>query len=127
MAVDDSEYRTSVDDVLGGGFETGLANEEVLEWLDDANMEVDERLKGNGISERRLEKIERELTRHLIKFLVEEERQVEKEKIGPVSFTYAGALSQEGLKATTHGQQVIQYDTTGTLGPDGDDFWSVTA
>lgn len=120
------DYRTSVDDVLGGGFKTALSDDEVREYIDDANMEVDGRLQGNGLEERRLAKIERELTRHLIKFLVDDERQVVSEDIGPVSYDYAGALSEEGLKATTHGQQVIEYDTSGTLGPDGSDFWSVT-
>jgi hypothetical protein len=123
----DDASRTSLEEVKGGGFETGLSDGEIREYMDDANMEVDDRLKGRGLSERRLAKIERELTRHFIKVLVNEERQVESEDIGPVSFDYAGALSAEGLKATTHGQQVIEYDTSDTLGPDGGDFWSVTA
>lgn len=123
----DDASRTSLEEVKGGGFETGLSDGEIREYMDDANMEVDDRLTGRGLSERRLAKIERELTRHFIKFLVDEERQVESEDIGPVSFDYAGALSAEGLKATTHGQQVIEYDTSDTLGPDGGDFWSVTA
>ena len=123
----DADSRTSYEDVTGGGFQADLTESEVREYIDDANMEVDDRLKGRGLSERRLAKIERELTRHFIKFLVDEERQVESEDIGPVSFDYAGALSAEGLKATTHGQQVIEYDTSDTLGSDGGDFWSVTA
>jgi hypothetical protein len=123
----DDASRTSLEEVKGSGFETGLSDGEIREYMDDANMEVDDRLKGRGLSERRLAKIERELTRHFIKFLVDEDRQVESEDIGPVSFDYAGALSAEGLKATTHGQQVIEYDTSDTLGPDGGDFWSVTA
>jgi len=122
----DAESRTSYDEVTGSGFQTSLSETEVREWMDDANMEVDDRLQGTGISDRRLAKIERELTRHFIKFLVEEERQVESEKIGPVSLDYAGSLSAEGLQATTHGQQVVEYDTTDTLGPDSGDFWSVT-
>ena len=124
--LEDADSRTSLEAVKGGGFETGLSDGEIREYMDDANMEVDDRLQGKGLSERRLAKIERELTRHFIKFLVEEERQVESEDIGPVSFDYAGALSEEGLKATTHGQQAIEYDTSDTLGPGGSDFWSVT-
>jgi hypothetical protein len=123
----DDDSRTSLDDVKGGGFQTDLSDGEIREYMDDATMEVTDRLKGRGLSDRRLAKIERELTRHFIKFLVDEERQVESEDIGPVSFDYAGALSAEGLKATTHGQQAIEYDTSDTLGPDGGDFWSVTA
>ncbi|SEH60522.1 hypothetical protein SAMN05192561_11210 [Halopenitus malekzadehii] len=124
MAVDDSEYRTSVDDVRSGGFETELTDEEVLEWLDDANMEVDEQLTGKGLSERRLEKIEKYLTRHLITFIVE--RQVDSEDIGPVSFDYSGAFDERGLAATAPGQQVIRLDESNTFGPEKSDFWSVT-
>jgi len=123
----DADSRTSYEAVTGGGFHTELSEAEVREYMDDANMEVDDRLKNRGLSDRRLAKIERELTRHFIKFLVDDERQVQSEDIGPVSFDYAGALSAEGLKATTHGQQAVEYDTTDTLGPDGGDFWSVTA
>jgi hypothetical protein len=125
--LEDADSRTSLEAVKGGGFQTGLSDGEIREYMDDANMEVTDRLKGRGLSDRRLAKIERELTRHFIKFLVDEERQVQSEDIGPVSFDYAGALSAEGLKATTHGQQAIEYDTSDSLGPDGGDFWSVTA
>lgn len=127
MPITDEESRTSLDAVTGGGFQTNLSDDEVREYMDDANMEVDDRLENSGLSERRLSKIERELTRHFIKFLVEDERQVVSEDIGPVSFDYAGALSGPGLLSTTHGEQAIEYDKTDTLGPDGDEFWSVTA
>jgi len=118
------DYRTSVDDVLAGGFETELSPEEVGEWLDDANMEVDEKLAQKGMSDRRLEKIEKYLTRHLISFIVE--RQVDSEDIGPVSFDYSGAFDDTGLMATAPGQQVVRLDESNTLGPDKSDFWSVT-
>jgi len=118
------DYRTSVDDILAGCFETELSPEEVGEWLDDANMEVDEQLTGNGLSERRLKKIEKYLTRHLITFIVE--RQVESEDIGPVSFDYSGVFDERGLAATAPGQQVIRLDESNTFGPEKSDFWSVT-
>jgi len=125
--LDESDFRTSAENVRSGRFETDLDDNEILEHIDAANMAVDEHLENRGLSERRLERIERNLARHRIKFLVESERMTTKESTGPTSRTFAGAFDAEGLKATPYGQAAIEDDTSDTLGPDGGDFWSVTA
>ena len=113
---DPSDYRTEPDEVSGGGFETDLGTEEIWPHIDDANMFVDEQLAGEGMTDRRLAKIERALARHSIRFVAE--RQVDSESIGSVSFQYSGAFDAEGLEATAPGQKAIEYDTSGTLGND---------
>lgn len=123
---DESEWLVDVDDVTAGGFHTDLTNEEIKEHIDDAHLEVDEKLLNKGMSDGRLAKIERELARHSIKFAVDEERQVESERIGPQRSTFTGSFDGENLAATTHGQRAIAWDESNTLGPGGGDFWAVT-
>jgi hypothetical protein len=123
----DEEYRTSVEQVKSGRFETDLNDKEIVDHIGAANMEVDDKLMHRGMSERRLERIERNLARHRIKFLVESERVTTSESTGPISRDFAGAFDGESLKATPYGQTAMEYDESGTLGPGNGDFWSVTA
>lgn len=123
---DDDEYRTSIEEVRGGGFSTSLDDDEIAEIIDDANLEVEEKLADTGMTDRRLSKIERELVRHAIKYEVEEERMVESEDIGPASLDYVGAFSnEEALRNTPHGQKALRLDTSDTLGEGESEFWSV--
>lgn len=124
---EDDEYRTSVEQVKSGRFETDLDDPEIVDHIAAANMEVDEKLMHKGMSERRLERIERNLARHRIKFLVESERMTTSESTGPISRDFAGAFDGESLQATPYGQTAMEYDGSDTLGPGGGDFWSVTA
>lgn len=124
---EDDEYRTSVEQVKSGRFETDLDDPEIVDHIGAANMEVDEKLMHRGMSDRRLERIERNLARHRIKFLVESERVTTSESTGPISRDFAGAFDGESLKATPYGQTAMEYDESGTLGPGNGDFWSVTA
>lgn len=124
--LNEDEFRTSVEQVQSGRFETDLEDKEVLDHIDAANITVEENLANTGMSDRRLERIERNLARHRIKFLVEAERMTTSESTGPIDRDFAGAFDGESLQATPYGQTAIDDDETGTLGPEGGDFWSVT-
>ena len=86
--------------------------------LQPANLFVDEELADSGMSEGRLELIERYLAAHFILTSgVEAFRQVTEERFSDMSSaTYAGGdLDGEALRSTTVGQKAIMFDTTGTL------------
>lgn len=102
--------RTSTSDVkdLTG---TTLDDPIVSNFVDDANVYVDEHLTDEGLSSAILEKIEKYLAAHFLSML---DRRTSEEDVGDTSFTFEGD-SGMGLKATTYGQQAIAYDTTGTL------------
>ncbi len=120
--------RTDAEDVKSGGFETELTDDEIGEIIDDANMVVDETLSDTDMSDRRLAKIERELTRHAIKYEVESERMVESEDTGPASYDYVGAFdSEDALRNTPHGQKALRYDESNRLAEGQGKFWSVQA
>jgi len=123
---DENRWYTDVEHVRAGRFETDLDDFEIQEHIDAANMTVVEKLEGTGMSYRRLERIERNLARHRIKFLVESERMTESESTGPISRDFAGAFDGEALKATPYGQTAIEDDESNTLGPDNGDFWVVS-
>lgn len=124
---DESGWYTDPDHVRAGRFETGLDNSEIKDHIDAANLVVVENLEGSGMTDRRLERIERNLARHRIKFLVESERMTTSEKTGPISRDFAGAFDGEALKATPYGQTAVDLDESNTLGPGGGDFWTVSA
>lgn len=124
---DESSWYTDVEHVRAGRFETGLDDPEIKDHIDAANLVVVENLEGKGMTDRRLERIERNLARHRIKFLVESERMTESESTGPISRDFAGAFDGEALKATPYGQTAIDDDESNTLGPGDGDFWTVSA
>lgn len=105
--------RIAVQDVKAGGFETDLTDPEIQEHIDDAHVEVDDRLDDADLSSERLDRIERDLARHSIKFTVE--REVQSEKIGSLDLEYVGKFDEEGLKATPWGQNVLQWDTSNSF------------
>jgi hypothetical protein len=125
--LDESSWYTDVKHVRAGRFETGLDNGEIKDHIDAANMVVVENLEDSGMTDRRLERIERNLARHRIKFLVESERMTSSEKTGPISRSFAGAFDGEALKATPYGQTATKIDESSTLGPGGGGFWTVSA
>lgn len=120
----EDEWYTSIEEVQSGGFETDLSDEEIAEHIDDANLEVTERLEAH-YGGRRLRKIEREAARHSIKYTVEAERMVESENTGPIRREFMGAFSSEDdLGETPHGKKVLRYDTKDILS--SGEFWAVT-
>lgn len=72
---------------------------------------VDENLLDKGLSDARLKLIWTYLAAH---FGFIKEGQTKSETTGPVSETY-NMTTGLGLKTTTHGQQAITLDTSGTL------------
>lgn len=124
---DESSWYTDVEHVRAGRFETGLDDGEIRSHIDAANMVVVEDLEGAGMSDRRLERIERNLARHRIKFLVESERMTESESTGPNSREFTGAFDGQSLEATPYGQTAIDLDESNHLGPGDGDFWTVSA
>lgn len=114
--LDESAWRTSPEEVTAGDFDTELTDEEIKEHIDDAALEVDEKLSGATMSERRLRKIERDLARHSIKF--GPEIMASSLSMGPVSQERVGRFDSEGLKATPWGQNVLRMDTSNSFGDD---------
>lgn len=106
MALNDvSDARIGADDVTGGGFTTELSSEEIKEHVATAHEQVEQRLAGEGFEESTLARIEMFTARHLIRFVVQGERQVDDESDPVASRTYSGAFEKQGLLATSPGQQ----------------------
>ncbi|UTC30094.1 hypothetical protein MAINES_00550 [Brevundimonas phage vB_BpoS-MaInes] len=80
----------------------------------DAALLVTEALSGKGISEGRLELIERYMTAHLVTLLTERGGLLSSE-VDDVRDTYAGPKNGVGLAMTRYGQQAIAFDPSGTL------------
>lgn len=122
---DISDARIEVADVTRG-FTTELDDAEIKEHIATAHMHVDDRLLNNGLSNSRLARIELFLTRHLIRFTVDGERQVTDESSPSGSQSYAGAFDGESLTATAAGQQAMMLDSSDTLGTQTlDQFFTV--
>lgn len=114
--LDESAWRTSVEEVKAGDFSTEMEDPDIKEHIDDASLEVNEKLDNRGMSERRLRKIERDLARHSIKF--GPEIMASSLRIGPMQQDRVGRFDEEGLRATPWGQNVLRMDTTNTFGED---------
>ena len=123
--IDDGAWYTSVAEVRSGGFETDLSDEEIAEHIDDANIDVTEKVEGH-YDDRRLRKMERDAARHSIKYTVEAERMVESEQTGSIRRDYMGAFeSEEDLLETPYGKKVLRKDVDDILLQG--EFWSVQA
>ena len=121
--IDDEAWYTSVAEVKAGGFHTDLTDEEIAEHIDDANLEITEKVERH-YGDRRLRKMERDAARHSIKYTVEAERLVESEQTGPIRRDYMGAFeSEEDLRETPHGKKVLGKDKKDILLKG--EFWSV--
>lgn len=110
--------RITPSDVLDGGFSADMTDAEVGEVLDDAHHLVEERLGSTGYSANRLDKIEKYLTRHLIRF--EPDRQVQSGKGASTRLDFSGNFDHEGLRATSPGQTVLLLDEENALGSSDD-------
>ena len=104
-------------------FDTDLDATKLGAFLTTAQLEVDEKLAGSGMSEARLDEITKYLTAHLASF---RDPRMKSEVVegGRLSRTVQG-LTGMGLKATYYGQMVLNLDTSGTfalydIGNDGE-------
>lgn len=93
--------------------DTELSDSEISSYIEDANLEVEEKLAGEGLSDTRLKKIEKYLAAHFIRFV--RERQVNSGQQNSAQVSFSGSFG-EGLSATSPGQVVLETDTTGILG-----------
>lgn len=82
--------------------------------IDDASLIVTEALAGKGLTEGRLELIERYLTAHYVTILTERGGLVSSE-VDAVRDAYGGPKDGVGLAMTRYGQQAIAFDSSGTL------------
>lgn len=89
-----------------------LSNIIVESYIDVANTVITDTLGTKGLTDVKLEHIERWYTAHMIS--VARERAAISETIGDASIKYAGYYKM-GLEASPYGQMVLQLDTTGTL------------
>ena len=118
---DISEARATPEDVLGGGFQTELTEDEVKPHISMAHEIVEDRLVGR-VNDRLLYRIEVLLARHSIR--LEPDRQVDSESIGPVNRDYSGDFDATELDATAPGQQAMMLDSSNTLGRQTIGFFS---
>lgn len=113
--IDDiTDARVEPTDVLGGGFQTELTEEQAKEHIATAHDVVEDRLLNRGMSEHRLARIELYLARHFIR--VGPDRQVDDESAGPISRSYSGDYEHTNFDATAPGQQAVMLDSSETLG-----------
>lgn len=91
-----------------------LTDQMIEAFIDDASLIVTEALTGKGLTEGRLELIERYLTAHYATLLTERGGLVSSE-VDDVRDTYGGPKDGVGLAMTRYGQQAIAFDSSGTL------------
>lgn len=93
--------------------ETTLADAAVDTFITAANLFVTDELVGKGLSDERLEEIERWLTAHFMACSIE--KQTKSEAVsGAVSESYEGSFDT-GFNFTRYGQMCMTLDTSGTL------------
>ncbi len=115
--------RITVSDVRDA-IETSLPDSEIASYIEDAALEVTERHAAAAdveYSDQRLERLEKYLAAHLIRFL--RERQEEQTTVGHGSARYTREFSGafgEGLRATAPGQTVLALDRDGLFADDLD-------
>ena len=121
-----SGSRTSVEDVRSEleaqgehavNFELLSRNQVIAVGIEPANLEVSERLAGTGMSDARLELIERYLAGHFILTSgIDAVRQpVTMNPDSGERYDFAGDYDNIGYGATSLGQKAIAMDTTGSL------------
>lgn len=107
--------RITTSDVLDGGFSADeMTTSEVEAVLADAHHLVSARVEGAGYSSDRIDKIEKYLTRHLIR--AEPDRQVESATGASTQLEFSGDFEYEGLRRTSPGQTVMLLDEQNLLG-----------
>jgi hypothetical protein len=81
-------------------------------FIEDAALDVDERIPSDAYSEERLERIEKYLAAHLATFT--RERQKSSVGAGSATLSFSGEFG-ESLRATSPGQNVLRLDHDGHL------------
>lgn len=82
-------------------------------FIADAQMLVNEQLAGQGLSAERLDLIVKYLSAHFL-VLAEEKGGLIRSKLGDSDESYK-AEESTGLRSTRFGQQVLVFDTSGTM------------
>ena len=104
--------------------ETDLADTEIQPYIDDAALEIDERVSVDAVdySDARLKKLEKYLSAHLVRFLRERQEGKQTVSQGSAQLTtdYTGAFG-EGLLATSAGQVVLDTDIEDVFATPGTD------
>jgi len=107
-----------------GVIETDLAEAEIQPYIDDAAIEIDERVATADVdySDVRLSKLEKYLAAHLVRFLRERQEGKQTVSQGSAQLTtdYTGAFG-EGLLATSAGQVVLDTDIEDVFATPGTD------
>jgi len=92
---------------------TNLLDATITQHIADASLLVDEQLSSAGLSDARLELVERYIAAHLITVLTERGG-FSSSEVDNSKDTY-GIKAGMGLAMTRYGQMAIGFDTTGTL------------
>lgn len=92
-------------------FKTDMREDQITPFIDMAHSLVDEELAGKGLSDTRLDLIQKNLAAHFAKMY---DPEMQSEQIEDYRYKVAGERG-EGLMATSHGQTAVMLDTTGTL------------
>jgi hypothetical protein len=103
--------RTNAIDVKGI-IKTSLSNDDIDNFIGDANLIITEKLSGANVNEDLKEGLEKWLAAHLI--AMSKKRQLQGQKVSDVDMRYAGKFGLN-LEHTTYGQTVILLDPTGIL------------
>jgi len=104
--------RTNIDDVRKIADLDVLSNEELTEFIIDANAIVTSRLDGYTDAGT-LERVEKWLSVHLASM---KHQRISRERIGPLTKEYEGTYEGWGLRGTRYGRMAIAIDDTGRLG-----------
>lgn len=132
-----ANYRAGEDDVrqylhMDDWDPAAIPTETVLQYIDDANLLVDEELADTGQSERRLTKLEALIAAHyMITSNIDDLRQSSRDSSADGSATtYAGGpQTSRAFEESTLGRRAIAEDRSGRLKQlvEGDgEFWHVT-
>lgn len=136
MSISDG-YRADVEDVrqyqhLPDWDPTGIPDEAIEAYIDDANLLVDEELANTDQSDRRLAKLEALIAAHyLASSNIDAVRQSEREGSADGASTWYGPPQEAGMafEETTMGRRALAEDRSGRLQAlidNRDEFWSVT-
>lgn len=103
--------RTTMDNVVA--LVKVPADTDVSPFIESASLIVDEELQNQGLSDARLELIERYLAAHFVALAVEGGALI-KTSAGLASDTYADIYGK-GFHSTRFGQQALAFDPTGKI------------
>lgn len=116
-------YRTTAEKVKRV-LDSTLSDPIIESYIEIANMVITDALGGKGLTDTKLEHIERWYSAHMVS--VARERVAISESIGEASIKYAGYY-KTGLESSPFGQMVKQLDSTGTLATLGKQAVSIIA